>query len=164
MASPSPPGRTSGGGGAGRTPSSTCARPDDVISSFLAAGRAERLHWEQTQLLPSYHDGLLVETVAAYRLRLAFLAAKVEYLRGRINDTVLLGAAPSQAKSEQEMRCALRKNTEAAIERLAEVAVHCWVEEDVHSEVSAFCEELLGDADKATLRSIVEEIASEALP
>ncbi|ESL09486.1 hypothetical protein TRSC58_02791 [Trypanosoma rangeli SC58] len=161
MTSSSPLECTSGDSEIGRTPPSVCTRPDGVISSFLATVRADRFHWEQTRLLPSYYNDVLIDTVATCRLRLAFLEAKVEYLRRRINDTPLLGVPPSPMNREQEVRCALRKNTEATIERLADVALNCWVEEDVHSEVSAFCEEVFRDADKAILRSLVEEIVLE---
>ncbi|RNF10180.1 hypothetical protein TraAM80_01758 [Trypanosoma rangeli] len=163
MASSSPLECTSGDSETGRTPPSVCSCPDDVISSFLATGRADRFHWEQTRLLPSYYSDVLIDTVATYRLRLAFLEAKVEYLRRRINDTALLGEATSPMKREQEVQRALRKNTEATIDRLADVALNCWVEEDVHSEVSVFCAEVFGDADEATLRSLMEEIVLEAV-
>ncbi|ESS65078.1 hypothetical protein TCDM_06608 [Trypanosoma cruzi Dm28c] len=90
------------------------------------------------------------------------LEAKAEYIQRRMEDTVPSHVAFVSKESEEEMRCALRKHTEAAIERLAEVSVSCWVEEDVHSELCAFCAGLLGDENQTTLRGIVEEILLEA--
>ncbi|EKF35430.1 hypothetical protein MOQ_002335 [Trypanosoma cruzi marinkellei] len=157
-----PPERTDGGNGNARTSLFSCDGCDDMLSCFMAAGKSDRIHWEQTCLLPSYDNDLLIATFAMYRLRLALLEAKAEYFQRRMEDIMASPSSCASKQNEDEMRCALRKHTEAAIERLAEVSVSCWVEEDVHSEIRAFCTDLLGDGTQTTLRGIVEEIMLEA--
>ncbi|EAN88497.1 hypothetical protein TcCL_NonESM08894 [Trypanosoma cruzi] len=158
----SPPERKDSGNGNERTALFSCDVCDDMLSCFMAARKADRLCWEQNCLLPSYDNDVLIATFLTYRLRLAMLEAKTEYIQRRLEDTVPSRVAFASKESEEEMRCALRKHTEAAIERLAEVSVSCWVEEDVHSELCAFCAGLLGDENQTTLRGIVEEILLEA--
>ncbi|ORC85660.1 uncharacterized protein TM35_000331170 [Trypanosoma theileri] len=135
---------------------------DDLISSFIAATREDWNSWEQTHLLPCYIENVIVDVFIKYRLKLMFLEARLECFRRRGQNTTYSNVMLSAEDSEKKIRRTIRQQTEAAIERLADVAVLCWVEEDIHREIDAFCIDTLNAAGGTMLRNIVRELVAES--
>ncbi|KAH9599508.1 hypothetical protein LSM04_004574 [Trypanosoma melophagium] len=135
---------------------------DDLISSFLMATRDDWHSWEQTNLLPCYTENLIVDVIIKYRLKMMFLEARLEYYRRCGHKTTYSNAMLSTKDSEKKIRRTVRQQTEAAIERLADVAVHCWVEEDIHREIDALSIDTLTTMGGSMMRSIVRELIAES--
>ncbi|KEG10800.1 hypothetical protein DQ04_03281030 [Trypanosoma grayi] len=138
--------------------------PEDIMACFVATTEEERLRWERERLLPLYNNDVLIGSLAPYKLKLAFLEATVEHLHRRCREVLSLRVPSPHRRTEGEEEEARRVawlHAEAALERLAEVAVPRWVEEDLHTEVTALCGEVAGATGGAALRGVVEEVVAE---